>query len=255
MQRVVAVSLVFLLASCAPRREGIALDTDKTSAAALTTMTRQEDAKVRTLDGRGSISFESPEMSGSAAFTITVRKPDSLLVRLEGPFGIRVGLFFLSRDRFVMYNSMQNTVATGSPTSGTLRSVIPVDLTYEQIFDVFTGSIPLPDHEAPSQYTTDEGLFLLRYHASSLTSSYWLDPDELLVRRFQMTDPSGAVVLEGSSSGSIDQDGMRIARRLSLTMPREGRRVSVAFSRADINADDLSFDYTVPPSARRINPQ
>lgn len=249
-----SVCLVLLLASCAPRREGVMLDTTKTSAADLTAMTHQADSQVKTLDGRGNISFESPEVSGSASFTLTVRKPDSLLVRLEGPFGINVGLFFLSRDRFVMYNSLQNTVTVGSPSSGALRSIIPVDLTYEQIFDVFTGSIPLPDHESLLQYSTDEGQFLLRYGSKSSTSAYWLDPDELLVRRFQWKDPSGGVILEGSSSGSIDQDGLRIARRLSLTMPSEGRRISVAFSRAALNADDLSFRYTVPASAREIKP-
>ncbi len=251
--RWLTAGLLVLLASCAQRREGVMLDTSKTSAAELAAKTHQADSLVRTLDGRGSISFESPEMNGSASFTLTVRKPDSLLVRLEGPFGIDVGLFFLSRERFVMYNSMQNTVTVGSPSSGALRAIIPVDLTYEQIFDVFTGSIPLPDHQSPLQYTTDDGLFLLRYASSTLTGSYWLDPDELLVRRFQLKDQSGGIVLEGSSSGSIDQDGMRIARRLSLTMPQEGRRISVAFSRANLNADELSFRYTVPPSAREIN--
>lgn len=249
-----SAAFLLLFASCAQRPAGVTLDTTKTSAADLTALTRQEDAKVRSMDGRGNISFESPEMSGSASFTLQVKKPDSLLVTLEGPFGIDVGMFFLSRDRFVMYNSMQNTVASGSPDSPALRSLIPVNLTYDQIFDVFTGSIPLPDHQLPQEYTTDAGLFLLRYTSHGTTSAYWLDPEELLVRRFQMTDPTGVIILEVTSSGSIDQDGARIARRLSLTMPREGRRISVAFSRADLNADDLSFRYTVPVSARTIHP-
>ncbi len=248
------LGVVLLLSSCAPRREGVMLDTRTTSAADLTARTRRADSLVRSVDGRGSISFESPDVSGSASFTLTVRKPDSLLVQLEGPFGIDVGLFFLSRQRFVMYNSLQNTVTTGSPSSAALRSVIPVDLTVDEIFAVFTGTIPLPDHGAPLQYTTDEGLFLLRYASTNATSSYWIDPDELLVRRFEMKDNAGAVLLEGASSGSIDQDGMRIARRLSLTMPREGRRISVAFSRASLNTDDLSFRYSVPSSARPISP-
>ncbi len=249
-----SAGFLLFFASCAQRPAGVMLDTTKTSAADLTAMTHAADAKIRTLDGRGNISFETPEMSGSASFTLSVKKPDSLLVHLEGPFGINVGMFFLSRDRFVMYNSMQNTVASGSPDSPSLRSLIPVDLTYDQIFEVFTGSIPLPDHALPKEYTTDEGLFLLRYESQGSSSSYWLDPDELLVRRFQMKDPSGGVVLEGTSSGSIDQNGARIARRLSLTMPRDGRRISLAFSRADLNADDLSFEYAVPKSARTIHP-
>ena len=247
-----SVLTLIVLASCAPRREGVVLDTAKTSAVELTTMAAQADARIHSLHGRGDVSFESPEISGSAAFTLTVRKPDSLLVRLEGPFGIDVGLFFLSRERFVMYNSMQNTVSTGDPASAALRSLIPVDLTYDQIFDVFTGSIPLPDHQIPLQYTTDEGLFLLRYELHNVRSSYWLDPDGLLVRRFQMKNKAGEVILEGTSSGTIDQDGSRIARRVSLTMPGEGRRISIAFSRADLNAEDLSFQYSVPSSARRI---
>ena len=244
--------LVFLV-SCAPRREGILLDTGRTSAAELTSMTDSADARLRTLNGNGNIAFESPEINGSAAFTLNVRKPDSLLVQLEGPFGIDVGLFFLSRDRFVMYNSLQNTVIAGAPSTQALRSLIPVDLSYEQIFAVFTGLLRLPEHQTLVEYTVDDGQFLLRYKSKGGVNSYWLDPDGLLVRRFEMRDQEGELVLEGASTGTIDQDGLRIARRLSLTMPREGRRVSVAFYHADLNASDLEFSYSIPASARKID--
>jgi hypothetical protein len=247
-----SVVVLVLLSSCAPRREGVMLDTQKTSASQLMTLARQADDRLHSLSGRGTISFESPEMSGSASFTLTVRKPDSLLVQLEGPFGIDAGLFFLSRERFVMYNSFQNTVYAGTPSPQSLRSLIPLDLSYDQIFAVFTGSIPLPTHAELTKYGTDDGLFLLRYTSTDRLATYWVDPDELLVRRFEMRNGDGEVVLEGTSSGVIDHDGLRIARRLSLTMPGEGRRISVAFSRADLNTDDLAFDYSIPASARKL---
>ncbi len=241
---------LLFLASCAPRTEGVALDTRLTPVTLLTSKVRELDGRLHTLSGRGTMSFESPSQSGSASFEVSMRRPDSLLVELSGPFGIGVGTFFLSRERYVMYNSLQNVVASGTPSGGSLRSVLPVDLTYEQMFSAFSGTFPLPDRDSALSYSVDGDRFLLRYPWGEGSCAYWVDPGNLLVRHFEMRDGSGVLFLEGESSGLIEHDGARMPRRVSITMPHDSRRVAIAFSAASINTEDLSFAFTVPPSAR-----
>jgi hypothetical protein len=241
------------LASCGPgATEGLMLDTERTPSGLLTARMRDLDARVRSVEGRGSVTFETPSLGGSASFTLALQRPDSLLVQLEGPFGIDVGTLFLSRGRYVLYNSLENTVARGAPSGASFHSVLPVDLTYDQMFSAFTGTFPLPDGEPPLAYSVEEGEFLLRYRCGDGVCLYWVDPEALLVRRFQMRDGAGEVRLEGETSGTIEQDGARIPRRVTLTMPREERRVAIAFARASINAGRLSFEFTVPPNAREL---
>ena len=97
-------------------------------------------------------------MGGSVFFTLALKKPDSLLIRFEGPFGLDVGFLFLSRSQYVMFNRMENQVIYGEPSDAGIRWAIPVDLTVDQILDAFTGSFRFPAGE-PSRYTMDDDSF------------------------------------------------------------------------------------------------
>src|SRR5512140_908793 len=155
-QILLTLALLLILSSCAPRRSEVALRPSETPPSTLVGLVDAADAKLVTLTGHGTIAFESPETGGTASFDLSLRKPDSLLVALEGPFGIDVGTLFLSRQEFVMYNSMDNHVITGVPTERTIRSVVPFDLTYEQILNAFTGAFPIAESgTTPLSYTID----------------------------------------------------------------------------------------------------
>jgi hypothetical protein len=251
-QILLVLALLLIFSSCTPRRSEVGLRPSETPPSALVDLVDAADAKLVTLTGRGTIAFESPETSGSASFDLTLRKPDSLLVALEGPFGIDVGTLFLSRQRFVMYNSMENHVITGVPTAHTIRSVVPFDLTYEQILDAFTGSFPVAEKgSTPLSYTVDDDQLRLVYACGTDSCSYWIDPADLLVRRYLRLDKEGQVLMEATTSGTIAEDGARIPRRVIVSFPGERRRVTIHFSRADLNTPSVSFDFTIPSSARR----
>lgn len=247
--RILLLPLVGLL-SCAPREQGVLLDTQRTTAARLTELMHAKDRRVKTIAGRGTLSFETPSISGSAGFLLAMVKPDSMLVKLEGPFGLSVGLMFLSRDRFVMYNSFENTVTTGVPTAGALHTVIPVELSYDEAFSAFCGTIALPDMP-PSTYSVDDGRFLLTYVDGGRRSSYWIDPELLLVRRFTVVDGGGETIIDARTSGSFEADDASIPRRMVLSMPSTSRQLTVAFSSASLNDGVPSFAYAVPENARR----
>ncbi len=243
--------LAIVLASCAPEPVTTSLDPSTATPAQVRAAMTALDTRLSTLHGRGNLTFESPEMSGSASFDVTLRRPDSLLVELEGPFGIQVGTFFLSRDRFVMYNSLQNTVQSGAPNSESLASIIPVKLTPDQVISTFAGTFPMPG-SGPESSKLDDGYVLQQFRVPSGRQYFWIDRETLLVRKFRLDDETGAVVLEGETSGVIARDGARIPRRITVSLPRQERRMVIAFSSADLNTDRISFSYTVPSSARPV---
>ena len=161
-QILVMLALLLIFSSCSPRRSEIALRPSETPPSTLVDLVDAADAKLVTMTGRGTITFESPETAGSASFDLSLRKPDSLLVAFEGPFGIDVGTLFLSRSLFIMYNSMENHVISGVPTARAIRSVVPFDLTYEQILNAFTGTFRIAERGAiPLSYTVDDDQFRL----------------------------------------------------------------------------------------------
>src|SRR5262245_51090098 len=168
--------VLILISSCASHRPEIALDTTTVDATRLLSLVRERANRLTTLEGSGTVTFDSPSFGGSAAFELSLRKPDSLLVLFEGPFGIDVGTLFLSRERYLVYNSLQNLVVTGVPRSNTLRTVIPFDLTVDQILNAFSGEFEIPEGPAHIKaYRISDDRFLISLDCGDRVCNYWID--------------------------------------------------------------------------------
>ena len=243
-----AVTLALVAISCSG---GSALSTQEISATELIERVRENASGVRLLSGKGSLWFESPQASGSAFFTIAMRRPDSLLVRLKGPFGVEVGLLFLSRDRFVVYNGMANRVFTGVPTPLSMRSVLPIDLTYDQILNAFAGSfLPETAMGNPARYGVDDNLLTLVYACGPDTCSYGIDPETHVVMEYRMTDESGQTLLEAHAGKVFKRGGVFIPSTIQIRF--EEQQLSIQYSSIELNSMDPSFTYSIPSGARRI---
>lgn len=243
--------LALLVVSCAPKRSELLLNTDATSPAILLNRLEEREAKLTTLVGRGIVTFDSPEMAGSASFLSNMKKPDSLLVTLAGPFGIEVGTLFLSREKYVMYNSLENSVATGDPTGAALRSVIPFELTPEQILNAFAGvfSIPYSEKELLG-YTIEDDMFFLTYSCGKNTCRYWIDPRYLVVSRFEQRDADGNLLVEARASSFTEQDDAVAARRIRITFPQQSRQLSIAYNSLTLNGGKTDFRFSIPSNAK-----
>ena len=255
MQRrsLLPVFLAILLVSCAPKRSEMLLNTDATPSNVLLNRVEERGAKLSSLVGSGTISFDSPEMSGTAAFESNMKKPDSLLITLEGPFGIDVGTLFLCKEKYVMYNSLENSVTTGTPDGSSIRSVIPFDLTYEQIVNAFAGvfTIPYPSKDLKS-YVVEEDNFLLTYTCGANTCKYWIDPTYLLVTHFEQRDASEQVLVDAKASAFVQQEDVAAARRVQITFPQQNRQVSIAYRSLKLNTPETDFHFTIPSNAKNI---
>ncbi len=239
-----------LLGSCATDRAALSLNTSAVPAEELISRVNARAAGLRSMTGRGSIWFEGRGTAGSAFFTVSLRKPDSLLVHLKGPFGVEVGLFFLSHDRYVLYNGMENRMITGVPNAAAIRSVIPVDLTREQLVDAFSGTFAIdPSHTPPLRYAIDDDRFCLSFVTGSDTATYWVDPASQLVTRYELTGSGGRRLMEATVGRVVSDDGVYAARDVQVRMMDE-QQLSISYSALTLNATELSFAYSIPPGAR-----
>ena len=242
-----------LFASCAPKRSAVLLDTTATPPELVRRLVNENSRRLATLVGSGVVTFDSPELAGTAAFSSTLKKPDSLLVTFEGPFGIDVGTFFLCKDSYVVYNSLENSVVTGDPHRTAVRSILPFELTNEQILNAFAGIFPLPDADAaPTAYRVEEEKFVLSYRCGEYACTFWVDPRYLLVTQYEMRTPDGEVLMQGRASSLTEQNGVRTARRIRIVFPAQQRQLSIAYSSLRINTPETDFRFSIPANARRI---
>jgi hypothetical protein len=210
---------------------------------------RAGEHRVHTMTGSGTVSFEGPEVSGSAFFTVALRKPDSLLVRLEGPFGLDAGFLFLAQDTFVVYSSLENRLFRGHPSSARLRALLPVDVSPQQIVQAFAGAF-IPDRMSlpagPAELEDD--VLLLRANCDGGRCTFAIDPVSMLVTRYLQYGEDGALIIEAQNSSIIEQDDCFAPRRISVTFPASRSALSVSYKSITLNDPSPSFAFRVPPS-------
>ena len=252
---VAGLLLAVLAFSCAPRRSDVTGLSRPLPAPVLLGEVAKRNAAVQTLVGRGNLTFESPEAAGSAFFRASLKRPDSLLLQLKGPFGIDVGTLFISRSRYVMYNAIENAVYAGDPSSRAIRSLLPVDLGTEDLVNAFGGIFPSPiDTAGVRTLEVDGDITHLAFEAPGGRYDYWVDTDRLAVTKLRRLNSVGETVMEMEAGDFKEYDGIPFPRRLRLNFPGSQRTVSVYYTSLDPNGDPPSFAFTVPSGARQGRP-
>jgi outer membrane lipoprotein-sorting protein len=209
--------------------------------------------RVQSLNGSGTISVETPEMAQSGSFELTLHKPDSILVSIQGPFGIHVGAALLTRTGFVFYNSMQNQLITGSVNAANMRRIFRVNLTFDELLSLFTGgSFFEGDDNSPDSVVVEDNQFVFSYGNSAGGRRYWIDPATLLIARIQHTDAQGKLVLEERFEKFRDVGDASLPRQIRLTEHVARRVVAVAFSTLAINTSGVPLVLDVPTNAERV---
>ncbi|HLF14362.1 MAG TPA: DUF4292 domain-containing protein [Bacteroidota bacterium] len=211
-------------------------------------LVRQRSEMIRTLTGEGVVTIESPEQSGSSSFSLDLKKPDSILVSLSGPFGIRFGTLFFSRDRFIFYNYQDNYAFVGKPDGTTLHSMFNLKMTFDEVMRAFTGEFFAPGAGAPDSFAADGESYVFTYRAGESRTEYRVDAQDYFVRSYRVLDASGRPTLTAMASEPEETEGTVTPRLLRVVFPAERRSISIAYSGMEINREAACF-FSIPKSA------
>lgn len=212
--------------------------------------------RVQSLKGSGNITLETPEIAQSGSFELMLRKPDSILVKLEGPFGIEVGAALLTRRDFFFYNSFQNRLISGTMSASNLRRILRVNLSFDELVNMITGGTFFPDDQGlPDTVTVEDDQWVLTYRHADGSRRYWIDPESLLIARIQHLDRQGEIQLEQRFANFHSIGGTSLPYRVRITQLAERRTVALSYSSLAINTDALRFTLEVPENAERLRVQ
>jgi outer membrane lipoprotein-sorting protein len=192
-------------------------------------------------------------MGQSGSFTLLLKRPDSLLLRLTGPFGLKLGTAFVTRREFQFYNSLKNQLISGPTNPENLSRILRVRMTFDDLTSLMTGGIFFPDDRRPPDETAvQEEQIVLMYHDTSGSRQYWIDPESLLIARIDHLDGGGKLTLEQQFSDFQTFQGTAVPRRIRLTQPRERRMVALNYSDLLLNTGPLEFTFSYPSTAEHI---
>lgn len=212
--------------------------------------------RVRALLGAGTISVETPEVAQSGSFDLTLKRPDSLLVRIEGPFGIDVGSAMVTREKFSFYYSFQNRLVEGPTTPENLSKLFQIPIDFDDVLNLFTGGFFLSeDRGNPSSFSVENEEFVLAYDNEAGTRRYWVDPETMQIVRINHLDAGGRLALEMLFSKFRTLDGVTIPQYVRVTAVKDRRRISIGYSDLTVNPAHLKFDFDVPTNASKARLQ
>jgi hypothetical protein len=210
--------------------------------------------RIHTLKGEGRISIETPELAQTASFTLLIRKPDSLLISLGGPFGIKVGAALLTKKEFFFYNSLQNTLTTGTTNEENIQRIFHINLNFDGILNLFSGGVfSAADLHTPDEQRIENDLLLYIYSSGDEKRYYWIDPSTLLIRKIQDFDRSGTVAFEQNFRDFEAAGNTAVPRSIQIIQPIQRHRISLSYSEVELNTTAMECTLTVPENAERIH--
>ncbi len=208
---------------------------------------------IHSLYGEGKISVETPTIAQTGSFTLFLRKPDSVLVKLQGPFGIKVGFALITRDEFVFYNSFENKLIRGAASEENIERILHIRLRFDDMLNLLGGGTFFgDDRRTPDEARIVEEQWTFIYKHHDVQRTYWIDPTTSLIGKIQQCDTNGKLIFEQRFSNFQSVDGTDIPFNIRITQPREQQMLSVVYSDVSLNAIDCQFNFSIPSSAEQI---
>jgi len=214
---------------------------------------RENHARIQSLKGEGRISVETPEIAQSGSFILTLLKPDSVLINLQGPFGIKIGSALVTRTGFLFYNSFENKLITGSSNMENLNRILHVQLNFDNLLNLFSGGTFLEeDLRSPDETRIEDNQFVFIYASNNTSRRYWINPTTLSIQKVQFIDNGGKITLEQTFSDFENINGIEMPYSIRVKQPKKRRMLALKYSDISVNAEQLKFTLTIPSNAERI---
>jgi outer membrane lipoprotein-sorting protein len=205
------------------------------------------------MKGEGRISIETPQIAQSGSFVLSLQKPDSVLIDLKGPFGIKVGSALLTRKEFFFYSSFENKLISGSSSIENLNRILNIRLGFDDLLDILTGGTFLKDDiRSPDQTRVEDDRYVFVYISSNSSHLYWINPETLFIEKMQFLDQDGKLVVEQTFSNFENVDGIAIPHSIKVKQPGTHRYLALTYYDILVNTDQMQITFTIPHNVERI---
>jgi outer membrane lipoprotein-sorting protein len=217
----------------------------------------QNSAVIETLEASGNIAFDSPDNSGSGWLELKIKKPDTVYVKIEGPFGISIANALITRTDFTYYNVQENKVITGPSTDINIGAVLRIKISFDQLINGFTGSFSMAESDTDSNYADcDDEYYLIKNDISAGTEKYYIEPKAIRISKYRLVNSSNHPLVEVDYSGYQEENvaaaKMYFPHNVKIKNPGKSQTVYVEYINKEINKPGMTFKMKIPKSAKII---
>lgn len=252
MKRVLIFCSLIALSGCVPTKELRRPEANR-SAQQVIDAVNSHKHDVATLEAKGSISVETPSFANSGSFELRLRRPDSVLVDIEGPFGIHIASALFAKGRYTFYNSFKNEVMEGEVKGGALPAFMNIQLAADDVIDTFCGTRTFMTNEtSPDSFSVRDNSYVLLFHQKNGSTEYSVDVQSLLITGIAHIDSAGSVWSEERFEYDQHADGTSTLQAIRLNQEKMQTSVSLLYDDLELNGPVGPLVLHVPSDARRI---
>ena len=183
---------------------------------------------------------------------IVVQRAQALRLEGIGPFGQPLFLFVTDGDNLALFMIRENRLIVGRASTRNLERLFGLGVSPRSLLRVLLGDIPL--NQLPTDgnlaYMETEGLYLWEGTLAGPMPNYrvWFDPQELYPVRFEMEDPSGAVVMQVNYGDFQAQGALMLPARIDVVEPKTQRRAIWNYTDVQLNTEVSADLFRVRPT-------
>lgn len=208
---------------------------------------------LHSFQGKARVILEKPGKGYRGFASIVMKLPDSVYVKTEAILGIDIGALFLDSRFFAAYAPRDNILYYGEVASLDLRDFLEVDISTEELFEVFSGLNQIVINAA-SSLTFSDGNFVIKTPLEREFLTYYVDARKYVVIRSELTNAKGEILLQKEYKRIRKRKGLQLPQIIKLTRPKAKERITVFYTSQTINKEIGKQQFRIKPAknARRV---
>jgi len=191
-------------------------------------------SRLKTFQGRARLTFVSPKGSFGGSLRISVKSPDSLWIKVEGPLGINLLIGRLGGGRALFYNPWQNIVYKGSIKEIQKNGILPFDMDLSNLMCGIIGLL-VPDErmlDSLNSFSSGGGKYVLNIGNKE---KVWVEPKGPVVSRWEMKNTDGKILWSWEGKEFKEKKGVRLPRIIRMTHYQARERVTLFYETVKTN--------------------
>ena len=212
---------------------------------------------IESIEAFGTISIDSPEMSNTGSIEVRIKKPDSVYIKIEGPFGIDIATALITSSDFIYYNVKENKVFTGPSTELNIGAILKIRVSFDELINSFSGSFYFIDQDEDSlDAASEDNAYVLLVTKPQIKRKYMIEPNTFTVNNYYVLDANDNKLLEVNYS-NFDKlltpaGELNFPNQIKLHKPDRKQTVWLQYDSKEINKSHLNFKIKYPKSAKVI---
>ncbi len=192
-------------------------------------------SRLQTFQGRGRLSVNSAQGAFQGSIKISVKMPDSLWMKVEGPLGVDIATGRFAADHVVLYSPWENTVYEGTFQSMRDHALLPVDMGFSNMALSILGLL-IPDYWTVDDSSLSVSSDSRKYIVDLGYGEYiWVEPRGPVISRWEKKDNGGETLWVWEAKEFRKRKGIRLPQIIRMTTYQPRQRVTLVYESIKTN--------------------